>query len=90
MTCVNLHGGRASSRGKLNYIHNMTSRDIVLTSSTYSEATNSTRIVYAEEDSAGNRDAWKEHTIYHDSEATEQERNSEVDAFIEKQTTQAL
>lgn len=69
----------------------MTSRDIVLTSSIYSQATNSTRIVLAEEDSGGNRDAWKEHTLYHENNATEQERNSEVEAFIaEKQNTQAL
>lgn len=67
----------------------MTKREIVLTSSIYSEATNSTRLVYAEEDLCGNRDAWRERTLYHDSEATEEERNSEVDAFIEKQTIQA-
>lgn len=68
----------------------MTHREIVLTSSTYSESTNSTRIVYAEEDSSGSRDAWKEHTLHHDNNATEQERNSEVEAFItEKQNTQA-
>lgn len=69
----------------------MTSREIVLTSSTYSESTNSTRIVLAEEDSGGNRDAWKEHTIHHTPFASEEERNSEVEAFIaEKQNTQAL
>lgn len=67
----------------------MTKRDIVLTSSNYSPATNSTRIIYAEEDLCGNRDAFQERTLYHDSEATEEERNSEVDAFIEKQTIQA-
>lgn len=69
----------------------MTHRDIVLTSSIYSQATNSTRIVYAEETDDGNRDTWKEHTLYHDNNATEQERNSEVEAFItEKQTIEAL
>lgn len=69
----------------------MTSREIVLTSSTYSEATNSTRIVYAEETDDGNRDAWKEHTIHHTPFASEEERNSEVDVFIaEKQTIEAL
>lgn len=68
----------------------MTHRDIVLTSSIYSQSTNSTRIVLAEEDSGGNRDAWKEHTIHHTPFASEEERNSEVDAFIEKQNTQAL
>lgn len=68
----------------------MTHRDIVLTSSIYSQATNSTRIVYAEETDDGSRDAWKEHTLYHDNNATEQERDSEVEAFIaEKQNTQA-
>lgn len=69
----------------------MTKREIILTSSTYSEGTNSTRIVYAEETDDGSRDAWKEHTLYHENNATEQERNSEVEAFIaEKQNTQAL
>ena len=69
----------------------MTHRKIVLTSSTYSESTNSTRIVYAEETDDGSRDTWKEHTLYHDNNATEQERNSEVEAFIaEKQTIEAL
>lgn len=69
----------------------MTHRDIVLTSSTYSEATNSTRLVYAEEDLCGSRDAWREHTLYHENNATEQERNSEVEAFIaEKKTIEAL
>ena len=69
----------------------MTKREIILTSSIYSQATNSTRIVYAEETDDGNRDAWGEHTLYHENNATEQERNSEVEAFIaEKKTIEAL
>jgi hypothetical protein len=59
--------------------------EIVLTSATFLPATNSTRITYAEETPGGARDGWKDHTIYHAHDATEAQRNEEVDAFIAEQ-----
>lgn len=57
-------------------------KEIVLTSTTYIPATNSTRVAYAEETTAGIRDGYQLHTIYHPEWSSEFERNEEVDAFI--------
>ena len=61
--------------------------EIVLTSAKFTPATNSTFITYAEETPSGARDGWKEHTIYHAYDASESERNDDVDAFIAAENT---